>query len=145
MPFTHGLRHFWAKNLKSKLKFFLKTVSMLCPQIHEKVPLKWPRKTLKKILIKSVKNMKLSGFFSGFGGLYYLSILPTFWGHFLMIIFSSDWTFILVTRHPVAYKHEKIRPNFFYTWFSNRKQLFELLESWWNLRLWRKKIKCTFF
>ena len=33
---------------------------------------KWPRKTLKNIVLKSTKNMKLSGFFSNFWGLNYL-------------------------------------------------------------------------
>ena len=34
----------------------------------KKMPIKWIRKTLKKILLKSTKNMKLSAFFSGFRG-----------------------------------------------------------------------------
>ena len=38
-----------------------------------KVPLKWPRKTLQKILLKTKKNMKLSGFFIDLQGLNYLS------------------------------------------------------------------------
>ena len=42
---------------------------MLCSQIDEKLPLKWPRKTLNKMLQKSTKNMKLSDFFSDLRGL----------------------------------------------------------------------------
>ena len=38
--------------------------------IDEKVPLKWPRKTLKKILLKTTLNLKLSGFFSNLPGLH---------------------------------------------------------------------------
>ena len=33
--------------------------------------LKWPRKTLKKMLLKITKNMKFSGFFSDLLGLNY--------------------------------------------------------------------------
>ena len=45
----------------------------MCIKINQKVPLKWPWKTLKKILLKSTKNMKLSGFFSDLRGLNYQS------------------------------------------------------------------------
>ena len=34
---------------------------------------KWPQKTLKKMLLKSTKNMKLSDFFSDLQGLNYQS------------------------------------------------------------------------
>ena len=37
------------------------------------MPLKWPRKTLKKIFLKITKNMKLSGFFIDLRGLNYQS------------------------------------------------------------------------
>ena len=61
--------------------------------MEEKVPLKWPQKTLKKILLKSTKNMKLSGFFSD----------PT---NFLRPPFDSQFflsfNFYLVTGHPVV-------------------------------------------
>ena len=46
-----------------------KTVSMICSQIDEKMPLKLPRKNLKKIMVKSTKNIKLSAFFTRFRGL----------------------------------------------------------------------------
>ena len=36
----------------------------MCSQIYQKGPLKWPRKALKKMLLKSTKNMKLSNSFS---------------------------------------------------------------------------------
>ena len=43
-------------------------VLTVCSQIHEKVHLKWPLKTLKKILLKSTKNMKFFGFLRDFLG-----------------------------------------------------------------------------
>ena len=42
---------------------------MMLSFIHEKVPLKWPQKTLKKVLLKRTKNMKLSRLFSNFRGI----------------------------------------------------------------------------
>ena len=44
-------------------------VYIIWSQILEKVALTWPHKTLKKLLQKGPKNMKLSAFFSGFIGL----------------------------------------------------------------------------
>ena len=41
----------------AKLNIKKKTVSILFCQINEKVPLKWPWKTLKNILLKSMKKI----------------------------------------------------------------------------------------
>ena len=35
-------------------------VCIVCSQIHEKMPLKWLLNTLKKLLLKSIENMKFS-------------------------------------------------------------------------------------
>ena len=55
-----------AENKNFSLK---KTVSMIWSQILEKMALRWPRKIIKTIFLKSTKNMKLFTIFGGFRGL----------------------------------------------------------------------------
>ena len=58
-----------------------KTVSLIGSRILQKIALKWPHKIIKKIIIKSNKNMKLSTIFGGFWGLndsFYLIFEDTF-------------------------------------------------------------------
>ena len=43
-----------------------KTVKIIWSQILQKMALTWPLKIIKKIFLKSTKNMKLSTIFGGF-------------------------------------------------------------------------------
>ena len=52
-PFTHGLRHFWAKNQKSKLKFIKKSLSFM-PSDSWKSAFKMVSEDPQKILLKSI-------------------------------------------------------------------------------------------
>jgi hypothetical protein len=58
---------------RNQIKYKKKTGSILYSQIDEKVSLKWPWKSLKKTLLKSMKNVKSSGFYSDLRGLNYQS------------------------------------------------------------------------
>ena len=71
-PFTHGLRHFWAKTPKSKKKKLKKGFNIMLSDSW-KSAFKMTSEDAKKILQKSTKNMKLSGFFSNLRGLNYPS------------------------------------------------------------------------
>ena len=64
-----------------------------------------------KMFLRSTKNMKLSGFFSEFWGLNYISF-QLFRPHFDNQFFIS-FNLHFVTRLPVVYKHEKIRHKLF--------------------------------
>ena len=71
-PFTHGFRHFWAKTQKSKSKFIKNGLNITLSDLSKdafKMALEDPQ----KILLKSTKNMKLSGFFNDLRGLNYPS------------------------------------------------------------------------
>ena len=71
-PFTHGLRHFWSKTPKSKFKSIKKGFNNMFSDLSKSV-FKMASEDLQKILLKSTKNMKSSGFFSDLRGLNYQS------------------------------------------------------------------------
>ena len=58
-----------------------KTVKIIWSKILQKMALKWPHKIIKKMFLKSTKNMKLSTIFGSFWGLndsFYLIFVDTF-------------------------------------------------------------------
>ena len=95
----HMVSDIFELTTKNQNLSFFKTVKFLCSQIDEKVPLQWTRKTLKKILLKSTKNMKLSGFSSNLRGLNYPSyqlFRPPFNGQYFLTLPWQKCQIILV-------------------------------------------------
>ena len=69
MILTHNL-HMFQEILEPKVgnknSSLEKTVKIIWSQILQKMALTWPHKIIKKIFLKSTKNMKMSTSFGGF-------------------------------------------------------------------------------
>ena len=65
----HMFQEIFELKVENKNLSLDKTVQIICSQILQKMALTWPHKIIKKIIIKSTKNMNLSTIFGGFWGL----------------------------------------------------------------------------
>ena len=62
----HMFQDILEPKVENKNFSFEKTVEIIWSQILQKMALTWPHKIIKKIFLKSTKNMKLSTIFGGF-------------------------------------------------------------------------------